>query len=324
MEMRHLRYFVTIVESGSLSKAADQLYIAQPALSLNVRALEAELKTKLLFRSPQGVRPTEAGRRLYHHALTMLSFIEKINQEVRHGISSETGRVAIGLPFTLAPVLGSLLFQRVRTKYPGVHLHILEFMSELLPELLTRGRLDMAIVPRDKPTGGVLVQPLFDEDFYVFGRAGVPHKSTAGTCPVRQLSGVPMVFSSDFHEMRLMIKQAFAHAGAELNIVADVDSFATRMAIARKGLACTIVTTSNTLSPAKDEIDLRFCRRLVDPSTHRTVSICWSNSFPPTPATIAVYRLLLELVRELAHENPEAMQLRSIDETAYENSGIPL
>ena len=201
MDIRQLRYFVTIVDSGSLSKAADQLYITQPSLSLQMRALEKELKTSLLFRSPQGVRPTEVGRRLYHHALTMLSFIEKINQDINDiGISSETGGVAIGLPSTLAPILGSLLFQRVSTKYPGVRLHILETMSEFLPELLIKGRLDMAIIFRGGPPAEFWSNRYWIKDFYVFGRAGVRRTSKPGTCAVRQLSGVPMVFPSSFHE----------------------------------------------------------------------------------------------------------------------------
>ena len=68
MDLRQLRYFIAIVEQGSFSKAAETLNVAQPALSLHVRNMEAELGSALLFRSPQGVVATEAGEILIRHA----------------------------------------------------------------------------------------------------------------------------------------------------------------------------------------------------------------------------------------------------------------
>ena len=72
IDMRQLRYFVAIVEQGSLSRAAEFLRVAQPAPSLHVRNMEADLGTALLFRSPRGVEPTEAGSILLRHARTFL------------------------------------------------------------------------------------------------------------------------------------------------------------------------------------------------------------------------------------------------------------
>ena len=68
MDLRQLRYFVAIVEQGSFSRAAAFLHVSQPALSLHVRNMEADLGTTLLFRTPRGVEPTEAGMILLRHA----------------------------------------------------------------------------------------------------------------------------------------------------------------------------------------------------------------------------------------------------------------
>ncbi|WP_414695549.1 LysR family transcriptional regulator [Paraburkholderia sp.] len=72
MDIRQLKYFVAIVDCGSLSKAAEQLCVAQPSLSQQVAGLETELKTTLLLRSHQGVQPTEASRALYLRARDVL------------------------------------------------------------------------------------------------------------------------------------------------------------------------------------------------------------------------------------------------------------
>jgi DNA-binding transcriptional LysR family regulator len=83
MELRQLRYFVRIVDLGSLSKAAADLFVAQPALSKQIAALEAELKATLLVRSPRGVTPTEAGQAFYRQAQSVLRQLGRIPDEVR-------------------------------------------------------------------------------------------------------------------------------------------------------------------------------------------------------------------------------------------------
>ena len=79
MDLRQLKYFVQIVESGSLAKASRQLYIAQPALSQQMARLEDEVGKPLLVRSSRGVVPTENGEALYHHAKFMLRPHHRLN-----------------------------------------------------------------------------------------------------------------------------------------------------------------------------------------------------------------------------------------------------
>src|ERR1700683_3222634 len=126
MDIRQLKYFVAIVDAGSLSKAASKLYIAQPSLSQQMAGLEIELKTKLLLRSAQGVMPTTAGTALYRHARLVLRQIEQIRVDVREDSGSEAGTVAVGLPTTVSTILAAALFQRVRKRFPGIRLQIFE------------------------------------------------------------------------------------------------------------------------------------------------------------------------------------------------------
>ncbi|AKM32336.1 LysR family transcriptional regulator [Pandoraea faecigallinarum] len=304
MDVRQLRNFVAIVDSGSLSKAAERLHIAQPSLSAQLRGLEDELQTQLLVRSAQGVTPTDAGKALYRHARVVLRQMEQIRQEVREGGGSEAGPVAVGFPTTIASILAVPLFTRVREQYPGIRLQIFESMSGYIGELLANGRLDLAMLFRDSETRGISVMPLFDEALYVLGGhrvcAAIYADADDETCALTALANVPIVAPSATNGLRLLIERSFAQANVELNIVADIDSLPTLIDIARTGDACSILPVSALAS--RDPALRPPSRRIVGPHLQRPASICWSNSLPVGSATVAVRECIAGLIRELQTE----------------------
>ena len=119
MDIRDLRYFVTIVEEGSFSRAALRLRIAQPALSVKVRKLEAYLKTQLLLRGPHGVKPTEAGKLLLLRARAIVADLSRAEAEIRSLGHQPSGTVRIGLPGTISGILSVPLIARTRKKLSG-------------------------------------------------------------------------------------------------------------------------------------------------------------------------------------------------------------
>ena len=129
MDVRQLRYFVSIVDFGSLGKAAEKLFVAQPSLSQQMARLEDELGVPLLLRSNHGVTPTAEGDALYRHARLVLKQMEQLKQEVMKGVGVESGTVALGLPTTMASVLAVPLFERIQDRYPGIRLQFFETMS---------------------------------------------------------------------------------------------------------------------------------------------------------------------------------------------------
>jgi LysR family transcriptional regulator, nitrogen assimilation regulatory protein len=300
MDVRQLKNFVAIVDSGSLSKAAEALFVAQPSLSQQLRTLEDELQTQLLIRSAQGVEPTEAGKTLYRHARLVLRQMEQLREEVREGGGSEAGPVAVGFPTTIAAILAVPLFHRVREQYPGIRLQIFESMSGYIGELLANGRLDLAMLFRDSETRGISVQPLFEEELYVLGNAGPANRRRGNTCPLAQLANVPIVAPSASNGLRLLIERTFAQANVELNIVADIGSLPTLIEIARAGKACTILPAS-ALAPREPALR-PAARRIVEPELRRSASVCWSNSLPVGSATLAVRQTIVDLIGELQAE----------------------
>ena len=144
MDLRQLRYFAQIVESGSLSKASRLLYVAQPALSQQLAKLEGEVGKALLVRSPTGVAPTEHGLALYHHARFVLRQMDQAMSIARQGSGAVQGMVSVGLPATTVGALGLPLVRRVRERYPSIMLNVVEGMSGHLAQMMRVGKLDLA------------------------------------------------------------------------------------------------------------------------------------------------------------------------------------
>jgi LysR family nitrogen assimilation transcriptional regulator len=305
MDLRGMRYFVAIVDHGSLTRAAEVVCVAQPALSQQLAALEAELGVPLVHRGAKGVRPTEAGRTLYRHARTILKQVEIAGADVRVAGADVSGAVAIGLPTTAAAAFGMSLVRAVRERYPRVRLQLFESMSGYISELLNNNRLDFAILFRDTPSRAVEPEPLASESLYLIGTPPGPAAGTArrrggahtgqpagaATIALKALDGVPLVLPSGSQGLREVVEHSFAKAGIALNVVADLDSLPFLLASAREGLACTILPASSVAEP-----DTAMPRRLILPELRRTLSLCWPRALPRTASAEAVADILREIV----------------------------
>ena len=296
MDVRQLRYFVSIVDYGSLGKAAEKLFVAQPSLSQQMARLEEDLGVPLLLRSNHGVTPTPAGEALYRHARLVLRQMEQLKQEVVKGGGAESGTVAVGLPTTMASVLAVPLFERVQDKYPGIRLQLFESMSGCLNELLANGRLDLAMLFRGSDTPGITALPLFDEALYVLGELGAEVPPRATTCALAKLGGVKLVAPGVLNGLRLLLERTFSRENVDLNIIADIDSLPTLISIAHSGRACTILPGSAVAQ--LDAARLPRMRRIVEPAIVRPVSICWPNGLPVHAATVAVRETIVALIKE--------------------------
>jgi LysR family nitrogen assimilation transcriptional regulator len=262
MDVRQLRYFVSIVDYGSLGKAAEKLFVAQPSLSQQMARLEEELGVPLLLRSNHGVTPTAEGDALYRHARLVLRQMEQLKQEVTKGAGTESGTVAVGLPTTMASVLAVPLFGRIQDKYPGIRLQFFESMSGYLNELLANGRLDLAILFRESDTPGISALPVLDETLYVLGEPGGEVSPRSTTCSLAKLAGVKLVAPGAGNGLRLLIERTFSSEKVELNIIADIDSLPALIFIAHSGRACTILPASAVAQ--WDSSRLPKMRRIVD------------------------------------------------------------
>ena len=147
MDIRQLRYFLGIVEHGSLTRAAEVLRVAQPALSLHLKRLEEEFGCPLVHRTARGVIPTESGLRLALRAGILVEQMGSLKDEIRGLQAAPAGPAVIGIPTSLGPLLTVPLALAVRQRHPAIHLRVVEGLSGHMLEWVLSGSVDMALVP---------------------------------------------------------------------------------------------------------------------------------------------------------------------------------
>ena len=224
-------------------------------------------------------------------------FGEALDPALRNVDAILRGTVSELPPTTVAAILALPLFERIRQRFPGIRLQLFEGMSGYISEMLSNGRLDLALLFRDSETRGMSVIPVFDEELYVLGDAGLSLPENQTVCPLHLLSNVPLVAPSTSNGLRLIIERTFQREDVELNLVADIDSLPTLIAIAGTGEACTILPAS---ALARQEPSTRpVMRRIVDPVMSRPASVCWSHALPISAAALAVRKSIVELIGEL-------------------------
>ena len=241
MDLRQLRYFAQIVESGSLSKASRQLYIAQPALSQQVSKLEEEVGKPLLNRSSRGVAPTENGLALYHHARFMLRQLDQALSIARKESGAVQGMVSVGLPATTVSALGLPLVRRIRERYPNILLNVVEGMSGHLGQMMRLGQLDLAILFASDVALDMSVEPLLDEELFVL----LPTHSTLidplrTSITIAEAAALPLILPTTTHGLRRRIAAEFEQRSLSARVVAEIDSLSLLMNCVYDGMGATI------------------------------------------------------------------------------------
>jgi LysR family tcuABC transcriptional regulator len=241
VDLRQLRYFAQIVESGSLSKASRQLYIAQPALSQQVSKLEEEVGKPLLNRSSRGVAPTENGLALYHHARFMLRQLDQALSIARRESGAVQGMVSVGLPATTVSALGLPLVRRIRERYPNILLNVVEGMSGHLGQMMRLGQLDLAILFASDVALDMSVEPLLDEELFVL----LPTHSTLidplrTSITIAEAAALPLILPTTTHGLRRRIAAEFEQRSLSARVVAEIDSLSLLMNCVYDGMGATI------------------------------------------------------------------------------------
>lgn len=145
MNTKQLRYFVAIAESGSFNRAAERLYIAQPAIGLQIRLLEEQLGVQLFVRHSRGVTLTPAGSKLYKYAMQIMQLIADAEQDIKNGASDQPRRVGVGLTPSIMNVLGAHLVIEASSRVQGFDIYIEERVSRELSQSVEKGELDFAV-----------------------------------------------------------------------------------------------------------------------------------------------------------------------------------
>ncbi|ALK09894.1 LysR substrate-binding domain-containing protein [Blastochloris viridis] len=294
VDTRQLRYFISIVEQGSLSRAAETLHVAQPALSLHLKRMEEEFGCQLVLRTSRGVVPTESGQRLAQRAQEVLETIHRLADEVRGLEAVPTGPAVIGVPTSLGPILTVPLVKLVRERCPEVRLRVVEALSGHMQDWVLSGELDLAVVFGEAPPPGLSVRFLARESLCLVGPCD--DALTRGRTEI-DLDGVldlPLILPGLPHGVRAEVERVAMRRRRPPNVIVELDSLDQIKTLVADGVGYTL------LSPRYAGHGAIVTRLaivpVVRPSVERTISLAHAASRPLSIAARAVNDLLLDLV----------------------------
>ncbi|MCB1468889.1 MAG: LysR family transcriptional regulator, partial [Rhizobiaceae bacterium] len=242
LNLIHLANFIKVVEWGNISKAATHLNIAQPALSRQIQALEAELNTKLLRRHKMGVEPTEDGKLLLEHAHRIEKECISARDSIRSNRDNPIGSVYLGIPTAYSVSLGPPLIRRMRDIYPNISVHIVEGFSSAVFEWLISGRLDLAILYQSQEHNAGKSSPFLTEEMVALTP---PHMfKDLTTLSLEDLAHKQIIIPRQPHFLRRALDAKFQELAIPFVPKLEIDSLRCMIEMAHLGEGVAILAPS--------------------------------------------------------------------------------
>lgn len=292
--LRQLRYFVEIARSRSFSRAAQQLGIAQPALSQNIAALEDDLGAKLFERHAKGVDLSPEGQRLYDRAVVLLSEFDSLRGDVHGTDALPAGPVRLMVAGSLAAVVIAPLLQAVASTYPGIQLSVNEGMSFEARLQVEAGHAQLALMPSPSDIQGMSAMPVFEERFMVFGSPKLMRREPAEVA-FAQVARWPLAVPDRAHDLRKIIERAANAIDQPLDVRYELNSPPMLVAVVKEGLAYAVLPPSSCMEAAAAKSIVG--RPIAGTDLNRVQAVVWPQQRPLSPAAAAVRDLLIEVVR---------------------------
>lgn len=251
MDLRQLATFVQVADLGSISKAAERLRIAQPALSRQIRLLEEELKVALFTRHGRGMVPTPAGELLRGRAGGILRQVEEARADLMEEAGAVRGRVAFGMTPTVGDVLAARLVERFLALHPEVTLRVVTAYSGHLLEWLHGGEVDIAVVYGTERVANVRISPLLEENLH-FVAAGRTAARIGDAVRFAEVAARRLVLPGPQHGLRALVEGEARRRGLALDVVVEADSLQVQKALVAKRLGCTILPLASVHGEVED------------------------------------------------------------------------
>lgn len=298
MDTARLAAFVKVVDVGSVTRAANLLNVAQPGLSQQILALENELKTRLLDRSPRGVTATPAGQTLYRHAQRILRQVDEALINVREADNRLKGHVSVGLTaWSRAALLAPGLVAAIRAAHPGILLQVFDIFPLPFSEMVLKGSLDMAYIYGGISARGLDYVDCGHEDFVLVVPPGLepPGLGPAGDGPVsiQALAALPLILPPSTSFQRRLVDRACATIGEVPNVVTEIVSIDLLTALLAQGMGGAVLPIAIAELLAQ-RMELRILR--MEATMAMPMVLCTAEGEGMTEAAAAVQDILLELI----------------------------
>jgi LysR family transcriptional regulator, nitrogen assimilation regulatory protein len=289
VNLRQLQYFIEVSELESVTKAAERLHVAQPALSRHMRSLERDLGVRLFDRYGRGIILTNAGLVFRDRIRLVLRELDRAQLEVKALSRSPGGRIDFGMPFSVSQALTRILVRRVHEELPGVALRVIDGWTGFIIEWLLRGRLDLGIIYDHTLRSDVLrTEPLAAEEHFLVCSSN-DKLATREIISLMDVADLPLALPSREHGLRLAVEEHMQTIGKNPRVETELESIVGLKQYAQLGEVYTI------LPRGEMEEDLAFGKlkivRIAKPTIYRTLFIAWSNERPNTPQMKAVQNI---------------------------------
>ena len=243
MDLRQLRYFSAVVTLGSFSRAAEQLHVAQSAISRQIQSLEEEIGVDLLRRKPK-LQATEAGLLLLERATGIIREFRSLRDDVRQYAELPKGLLRVGMvPFSGQPFMPKAIANFVRD-YPQVRVQVQTAMSGVLAGWLRDDVIDVAAM--HSPWVGVELacETLVYSEMVVV----LPPEPCFGSVPTSratysldEVAAIPLILATKQNPQRILLEGAMMSRGLTINVIMEADNLGTILSLVQEGVGCTIV-----------------------------------------------------------------------------------
>jgi len=296
MTLTQLRYFLAVIRCGSISGAAAQIHVAQPAISQRLRQLEEELGQVLFKRLPRGIELTPAGHYLKEHAREILRRVDSVHDDLKSSDTNPFGNVTLGMSTAVNTKFCVAVLEQVSVAYPNIRLALTEHMSGTLLEWTETGRIDLAVV-YDVPTNTPLaVHSLGREDLYLVTDPAFKRRLPEAVS-LADIAEQALILPAFPQTLRLIIEKTFSdHLGRPPKVRLDVDSTYAIKKLVSAGKGQSILSVHSV----SDEIQRGelTITPIADPPITRTINLVTHPNRVADAAVKAVHRVVDAVLSE--------------------------
>ena len=294
IDLRQLNSFLTIAKRGSFSRASEALFIAQPALSRQIRLLEEALDAELFVRHGRGVLLTTAGEVLYERAKGLLKDTEQLQADVAAVSGTVTGQVKLGLLPTISNELATMIVKQFRTLYPRVNLAVRSAMSGTLQQMVSQQKLDLVITYDQSKHKNLRHTPLIDERFFLIAPPDT-EISKRNTVNLDEVLNLPLILPEEKHGLRARMEKEAMQRHKKIDLAFEVSAWPLLSEMIKQQLGYTILSSA-TVSEMVERGEI-VAVPIVKPELYRSLAIATPGN---RPASIAVRKLIEVIFYQVA------------------------
>ena len=275
------RIFTTAAECGSISKAAEKLYITQPAVSQAIKQLEKSLDCRLFHRTGRGVTLTEGGKILYDHVASALGLIKSGEEKVTKWRNLQSGMLRIGAGDTITSRFLLPYVENFHKAHPDISIKVKNRTSPALVEALKQGQIDIAFVnlPLDKPELNI-IQCKAIQDIFVVGEKYAPLAESP--LPLADLQQYPLIMLEQAANSRRYVDTFLQKEGIALTPEIELGAYDLLMDFAKIGIGIALAVDAFS----RKELEQGSLKPLqtLPPIPPRHIGVCWLSALSPSPS----------------------------------------